>query len=258
MALDSCPACKGELNSVPGHPDAVVCSECGRVNPKQTEDDTHETQFSEQKPDDTNDIQPITRGWKQNVTVTDSSDENVVEILSLIDRYVEATALPQKVRLRAAEILVSAWECGLFEGRRKEPLVASGVYAAGRECDTPRPLTTVSNTTGVDESKLNDAYRLLMSKLDLEVPITAAEDYAAYIGRELSLPESVVQEAVATLKNEVDCNGNPAGIAASVLYLLAINDSDITLKRAGAAAGVSKETVWRHTKSIRESGVKIT
>jgi len=258
MTLDSCPACKGELNSVPGNPDAVVCSNCGRVDPKQTEADTHETQFSEQKADDTNDIQPTTRGWKQNVTVTDSSDENIVEILSLIDRYVEATALPQKVRLRAAEILVSAWEGGLFEGRRKEPLAAAGVYAAGRECGHPRPLTTVSNTTEVSESKLNDDYRLLMSKLDLEIPITVAEDYAPYIGRELSLPESVVHEAVATLKKEVDCSGNPAGIAASVLYLLASNDSSITLKQAGAAAGVSKETVWRHTKSLRESGAKIS
>jgi len=258
MTLDSCPVCKGELNSVPGNPDSVVCSECGRVNPKQTEADTHETQFSEQKDDATNDIQPITRGWKQKVTVTDSSDENIVDILSLIDRYVEATALPQKVRLRAAEILVSAWEGGLFEGRRKEPLAAAGVYAAGRVCGHPRPLTTVSNTTEVSESKLNDAYRLLMSKLDLEVPITVAEDYAPYIGRELSLPESVVHKAVATIKKEVDCSGNPAGIAASVLYLFASNDSDITLKQAGAAAGVSKETVWRHTQSLRESGVEIT
>jgi len=250
-----CPACDGELTPVAGSRDAVVCNECGRVNPEPPDADSSEPQRAQATGgdnDETIDTQPITDDWKHSVAVTDSSDENIVEILSLVDTYVESTKLPQEVRLRAAEMLLSAWEAGLFEGRRKEPLTAAGVYAAGRECGQPRPLTTISNTSGVDESKLNDAYRLFIAELDLEIPIITPEDYAPYVGRELSLPESLIHEAVTMLREDIKCSGNPAGVAASVLYLLATDEYEITLKQAGRAAGVSKETVWRNTQTVRE------
>lgn len=259
MARESCPACEGELTPVAGSRDAVVCSECNRVDPEPSDPDTYEPQRSEDTDGDSienTDTQPITDDWKHSVAITDSSDENIVEILSLVDTYVEATSLPQEVRLRAAEMLVLAWKANLFKGRQKEPLTAGGVYAAGRECGDPRPLTRVSNIANVDESKLNDAYRLLISELNLEIPITGPEEYAPYLGRELSLPESLISEAVTVLE-EIDCSGNPAGVAAGVLYLLASDDSNITLKRAGSKAGVSKETVWRKTKTLRGSGSKI-
>ena len=92
-----------------------------------------------------------------------------------------------------------------------------------------------------------------MSELDLEIPVTGPEDYVPYIGGELSLPESVIHEAVTMLKEDIECSGNPAGVAASVLYLLATDEYEITLKQAGRAAGVSKETVWRNTQTVRES-----
>lgn len=260
MTRDSCPTCDGELTPVVGNRNAVVCSECGRVNPESTDPNACEPQRSKDIDGGSNkkpDTQRITDDWKHSLAVTDSSDENIVEILSFVDAYIEATSLPQEVRLRAAEMLVSAWEDGLFEGRRKEPLTAAGVYAAGRECGEPRPLTTISNTAKVNESKLNDAYRLLISDLELEIPITVPEDYAPYLGRELSLPESLISEAVVVLEEEVDCSGNPAGIAAGVLYLLGSDDFDITLKQAGSTAGVSKETVWRKTRDLRSSGIEV-
>ena len=261
MTRDSCPACDGELTSIAGSQDAVVCSECGQVNPEPPDADAYEPEQSKNIDEELNenpDTQPITDDWKHSVAVTDSSDENIVEILSLVDTYVEATDLSQEVRLRAAEMLVSAWEDGLFEGRRKEALTAAGVYAAGRECDHPRPLTTISNTAEVDESKLNDAYRLLMAELDLEIPLISPEDYAPYVGRELSLPELLIHEAETILKEDVECSGNPAGVAASVLYLLATEEHEVTLKQAGTAAGVSKETVWRKTRTLRQSGAEIS
>jgi transcription initiation factor TFIIB len=260
VTRNPCPACDGELTPVAGDRDAVVCNKCGQVNPKPTDSDAYEPKRAKEAGVDRHqsiDTQPITDDWKHSVAVTDSSDKNIVEILSLVDTYVEATNHSQEVRLRAAEMLVSAWEIGLFEGRRKEPLAAGGVYAAGRECGDPRPLTIVSNTAGVDESKLNDAYRLLISELDLEIPITGPEDYVPYLGCELSLPESMVRKSESVLEKEVDCSGNPAGVAVAVLYLLASDDYDVTLKRAGSAAGVSKETVWRKTKALRELGAEI-
>lgn len=262
MTHNSCPTCNGELTSVVGNRDAVVCKECGRVNPLPTESDRCNTESAKNKHEDSDNdylnTQPIKQGWKSKVGVSDSSDQNIVEILSLVDTYIEGAKLPQEIRLRAAEILLSAWEDGLFEGRQKEPLAAGGVYAAARELDHPRPLTKISNTAELSESKLNDGYRLVVSVSEIEIPVAEPEDYAPYVGHELSLPQSLIREAVTMLEEEIECRGNPAGVAASALYLFASDDHDITLKEAGEAAGVSKETVWRHTQSIRDSGHELS
>lgn len=257
---DWCPNCNGEIVDIAGDRGAVACVDCGLVNPE-----TNQPEATEEPTSDSIDVangktdtEGINEGWKSQVGITDSSDENLVEILSLVDAYVEGTNLSQEVRIRAAEMLLSAWEYDIFEGRRKEPVTAGGVYAAARELDQPRPLTKVSDMAGVPESTINNTYRLIVSELELAIPISRPEDYVSYLSCELSLPQDLVDEASVLLKQEVNCRGNPAGIAASVLYLLALDDHDVTLNEAGAAAGVSKETVWRHTQTIRDSGYEIT
>jgi transcription initiation factor TFIIB len=258
MTTDQCPSCDGNLTEVPGDRDAVVCVDCGGVNPQDTYD--NEKTALPEDPDtntvsgqDHSDKASGSDRWKHNTSITDSTDENLVEILSILDGYIERLSLPQSVQLRAAELLLFAWEEGLFAGRKKEIVTASGVYIAARQCDHPRPLTKISDTTGVAESKINTVYRVIVSELTLEVPISTPDDYVPHVGRELSLPQSVVDEAEAVFSRDIDCDGNPAGIAASVLYLLAPDDQDVTLQQAGSAAGVCKETVWRHTQTLRDS-----
>jgi len=250
---DRCPSCDGKIAEIAGDRGAVACVDCGLVNPETNQPETSEEPppVSTGEASGKSDTDAIKKGWKSQVGVTDSSDENLVEILSLVDDYIQHMKLPRAARLRTAELLMSAWERGLFEGRQKEAVTAGGVYAAGRECGHPRPLTTISNGAEVDESKVNNAYRLLISELDLEIPITGPEDYVPYIGDELSLSESLIHEAETILKEEIERSGNPAGVAASVLYLLTDDEDEITLQQAGMAAGVSKDTVWRHTRTIR-------
>jgi transcription initiation factor TFIIIB Brf1 subunit/transcription initiation factor TFIIB len=256
---ERCPNCGGEVVNVAGDRDAVSCVDCGLVNPETSQPETTEDSLSVPSAGDgsKSDTENIKKGWKSQVGITDSSDENLVEILSLVDGYVEDADLSDEVRIRAAEMLLSAWESDVFEGRRKESVIAGGVYAAARTLDQPRPLTKVSDMAGEGESTINNTYRLIVSELELEIPISGPEDYVSYIGRELSLSQDLIDEATGWLERGVDCQGNPAGIAASVLYLLARNNHDITLNEAGEAAGVSKETVWRHTQTIRDSGSEL-
>jgi transcription initiation factor TFIIB len=262
MTTDQCPHCNGELTAVAGDRDAVTCVDCGAVNPQEGHDEEEATHPNEPATDASSDqhsgTQTNSDGWKHDVGITDSTDENLVEILSIVDTVVERLSLPQSVQLQAAELLFSAWEEGLFTGRQKEIVTAGGVYAAARKCDHPRPLTNVSDAVGVAESKVNDVYRVIVAELALEVPISTPVDYVPHVGDELSLPQSVINEAEAILSQGIDCPGNPAGVAASVLYLLAPDDQDITLKQAGSAAGVSKETIWRHTQTLRDSVPEVT
>lgn len=260
MTASSCPNCGGELDKITPTRDSVACVDCGLVDPQPDQSGSFEDESSDreiQADSDEPTTDHIKKGWKSKVGVKDSSDQNVVEVLSLVDEFIEQIGLPQKVRLRSAEILIAAWESDLFQGRSKEPMVAGGVYAAARELTRPRPLTKVSNAVEVAESSINDSYRLIVSELSLEIPLCDPEKYTDYLGNELSLPSTIVRRSEELLEQDLDCRGNPAGVAASVLYLVAdSNDGDITLKEAGEAAGVSKETIWRNTQTLRESGRK--
>lgn len=254
---DRCPSCDGEIEDVAGDRGAVACVDCGLVNPETNQPETLEEDSSDTTGGDGNKYgtDEVNEGWKRQVGVTDSSDENLVEILSLVDEYVEAMNLSESVRLRTAEILMSGWEHGLFEGRQKEVVTAGGVYAAGRELQEPRPLTNLSTTAEVSESSVNNAYRLLVAEVELTIPVSGPQAYVTYVGQELSLPSGVIDEAEAILESSLGDGGNPAGIAAAVLYLVADDcESEVTLNEAGSAAGVSKETVWRNTQTLRDSG----
>lgn len=254
---DRCPNCDGEIEAIAGNRDAVACVECGLVNPEtnQSEPLNEGSSGSTSGDVDKYGTDEVNEGWKEQVGITDSSDENLVEILSLVDEYIEAMNLSQSVRLRTAEILMSVWEHGLFEGRQKEVVTAGGVYAAGRELQEPRPLTNLSNAADVSESAVNNAYRLLIAELELPIPVSGPQAYVTYVGQELSLPSEVITEAETALESSLGDGGNPAGIAAAVLYLLVDDcESEVTLNEAGAAAGVSKETVWRNTQTLRDSG----
>lgn len=252
---DRCPDCDGAITDVAGNRDVVACVDCGLVNPE-----VNQPEIGEENPpvstsgnSGKSDTERVDRGWKSRVCVADSSDENLIDILSLVDTYIENTNLSREVRLRAAEVVISAWESDLFEGRQKEVVTTGSVYAAARELHQPRPLTILCDIAEVRESTVNDAYRLIVSELGIEIPIPRPEDYVSYIGEEMSLSQALIHEAAELLEQEVNCRGNPAGIAASMLYLLARKDCDVTLTQAGDASGVSKETVWRHSQAIRDS-----
>jgi transcription initiation factor TFIIIB Brf1 subunit/transcription initiation factor TFIIB len=257
MTTDQCPHCNGEVTAVAGNRDAVACVDCGAVNPQESPNE-EETTYPKAPVTDASSgqhggTQTSSDGWTHEVSISDSTDENLVEILSIVDTVVERLSLPQSVQLQAAELVFSVWEEGLFAGRHKETVTAGGVYAAARRCDHPRPLTKVSDAVGVAESNVNDVYRVIIAELALEVPISTPADYVPHVGDELSLPQSVIDEAETILSQDSECRGNPAGVAASMLYLLAPDDQEITLQQAGSAAGVSKETVWRHTQTLCDS-----
>jgi len=247
MTLPSdCPACGGTLTEVMHSSDDTVCEQCGRVNPLE-----RQTEELSTRKDTTKGGGSIKVGWNSQGVIKDSSDQNIAEMLSYIGDYIHQLELDENVQIRTAELAISAWEAGLSHGRSKESIVAGCLYAASRELECPRPLTNVSEITELSESELNNSYRVIVSKLELTLPIVTPEDYLDYLGQQMNLPNKVINKAEKLVTSNTGYNGNPAGIASAALYLVGNRyDCDITLVQAGQAAGVAKETVWRNTQSL--------
>jgi len=246
-----CPDCGGKLTEAPGDSNERICKECGLVNPvaNQTE---NEIQFAIDK-ERSEETEEIKSGWKNQVVVEDSSDQNLVEFLATVDEYVQQLEFDKDAQIRIAELVIASWERNLFHGRSEEALVAGCAYAASRELGCPRPLTIVSETASMSESKLNRSYRTLTTELGVTIPVTAPEGYLGYLRHRMGLPKRAGDEAKEILKTDEDYKGNPAGLAAAALYLAGkICGQDVTLSEAGRAAGVAKETVWRNVQMLKD------
>lgn len=246
-----CPNCGGELGQVAYREDVVACTDCGMVNPSENTE-SESTPGTDGADDDSGVDLNSPDSLSDIIDIQDSSDKNLVDLLSFLDEVSETLDVSRPVQIRAAELAISAWENRLFHGRSKEAVVGACVYAAAREYECPRPLIIVSEAVGVNESTLNKSYRALGSELNLEMPMSGPAAYAQYIGYQLQLPTSLVESVESTLEADMDLSGNPAGIAAAALYIGG-NEAgySLTLSAVGQVAGVAKETVWRKARDLR-------
>lgn len=254
MTERTCPRCSGELKEMVSGSDTPICHDCGMVDPETKADQGGESNKGDG---------PYTPGkragqslnaeWIRDVDIKDSSDENLVELLLLVDEVAVELGFDGEERVRAAELATSAWENRLPHGRSMDTIAGACVYITSRENVRPRPVSIIAEVLGEDEESVNKSYRALISSLEVEVPLSGPDAYTHYLGEQLGIPDDVSRAVEDVLSKDIEINGNPAGIAAGALYLAAnARDRDITMVEAGQAAGVAKETVWRKVRDLRE------
>ncbi|WP_157231306.1 hypothetical protein [Halostagnicola larsenii] len=254
MAETTCPQCDGQIKEMNPKSGTSICQNCGLVDPE-----TNTEQSNGDNKTDGSDIPVQTEAtspnvtWVSDVSVKDSSDENIVELLLSLDGAAQQLRFSRNNRIRAAELVISGWENRLLHGRTQDALVGACVYLASRENEQPVPVSIVAKVVGERQGLISNSYRDLIRTLELEVPVAGPEAYAQYLGEELGIQDGLVREVEDILDREVDISGNPAGIAVGALYLIATaHGHEITLSEAGKAAGVAKETVWRKVNDLRK------
>ncbi|WP_133412370.1 transcription initiation factor IIB family protein [Natrarchaeobaculum sulfurireducens] len=254
MAETTCPQCGGQIKEMDPKVGSSVCQSCGLVDP---ETETEQSEVDNKEDGSNTPVQTETSSlnvtWVSDVNVRDSSDENIVELLLLLDRAAHQLRFCRDNRIRAAELVISGWENRLLQGRSKDALVGASVYLASRESERPVPVSIIAKVVGEKEGLINNSYRELIKTLEIEVPVTGPEAYTQYLGEELGIQVGLVRKVEEFLDCETDISGNPAAIAVGALYLTAsAHGHEITLAEAGKAAGVAKETVWRKVNDLRK------
>lgn len=254
MAEPTCPQCGGQIKEMDPKSGTSVCQSCGLVDPEtETEQADEDNKVDGSDTPIQADISSPNATWVSDVSIKDSSDENIVELLLALDGAAKQLRFSRNNRIRAAELVVSGWENRLLHGRSKDALVGACVYLTSRESERPVPVSIVAKIVGEKEGLINNLYRELIRTLEIEVPVAGPEAYVLYLGEELGIQDGLVREVEEVLDGEIDISGNPAGIAVGALYLSAsAHGHEITLVEAGKAAGVAKETVWRKVNDLRE------
>ena len=196
------------------------------------------------------------RTWNSRSQVNSSSDKNLRQALSEMGKLKDKLSLTDAVIEKAAYTYRKANEKKLVKGRSIHGLVASCIYAACRDTQTPRTLDDVADGINVRRKDVARCYRLIFRELDLKVPIADPVNGVARIASEAGLGEKTRRKAIALLnkakKIGMAAGKDPMGLAAAALYLACITDGGNTTQRnISDASGVTEVTIRNRCVGLR-------
>lgn len=248
VPAEECPACGSEQMSYWEGLQTWICDECSYVI-----DESPAEMSSPIHSDEVEDEDSTDKTWKQSISITDTSEANLVELLTQVEDLADTLSLSTELTTRAAEISVEAWETNFMHGRSQPDTVGAAVYAASRELQRAVPPATIATAVASDCQSIKDTYRKLKSELQLEIAPPQGMEYVGHICRELNLSDDIAATAETLLENH-SASGNPVGIAAAAVYVAAhLEGNEVTLREAADITGLTKETIWRQADDLRES-----
>ena len=196
------------------------------------------------------------RTWDSRSKVNASSDRNLRQALSELATLKDKLSLSDPVIEKAAYVYRKALEKGLVKGRSISALIASALYAACRDTETPRTLKDVSDAGNIKRKDIARCYRILHKELDLKMPVVDPVQCVSRIASKVQISEKTKRYAVKVLKDAQErkesAGKDPMGLAATALYLSCVhNGVSITQRDLAEAAGVTEVTIRNRYKGLK-------
>lgn len=197
------------------------------------------------------------RKWQRRIRVSNATERNLAFALSELDRMASGMGLPRNVRETAAMVYRRAVTKNLIRGRSIEGVAAAALYAACRQCDVPRTLDEIADSSRVSRKEIGRTYRFIARELKLKLMPTAPQDYIPRFCSELKLSGDVQAKTVDILKQAIDreltSGRGPTGVAAAAIYIASILSGERRTQREVAeVAGVTEVTIRNRYKELAE------
>ena len=196
------------------------------------------------------------RTWDSRSQVHEPVDRNFRQAFSELDRLKDKLAVGDAVVEKAAYIYRKALEKGLVRGRSISALIASALYAACRDTETPRTLKDVGNASNIKRKDIARCYRLLLRELSLKMPVVNPVNCVSRIASIAGLSEKTKREATKILRTaeelKISAGKDPMGLAAAALYVACVTNGESKTQRDVAeAAGVTEVTIRNRYKGLK-------
>lgn len=250
---EQCPLCKAETVTQDIEPVPAVCSNCGFVV-KNCEQSTYpeQTTITTESPPSSK----SSSDWNQAVNIRDSSEQNLVDILSTTENLAKTLLVSSEGKIRAGEIVTEAWERKILHGRSMNGGASAAVHIACRELGCPRPAQKIAYEAEIDTSKLYNIYWPLVNALSLDIEPPQPIEFVPFIFNSLGHDYNNMLETDKLLNNQkIEANGNPAGIAAAAVYIALERQDDkskATYREISRIVEISKETIWKQATELRK------
>jgi len=197
------------------------------------------------------------RTWDSRTQAHSSSDRNLRQALSEMDKLKDKLALADAVIEKAAYIYRKAMEKKLVRGRSIQGLVAACLYAACRNTETPRTLDDVAKGINIRRKDVARCYRLLYRELEFKMPVVDPVKVVSRIASIVELSEKSKRKAVDILnqakKIGIVAGKDPMGMAAAALYIACIASGEVkSQKQISIASGVTEVTIRNRCAGLRK------
>jgi transcription initiation factor TFIIB len=196
------------------------------------------------------------RKWQIRSRVHSSTDRNLSQAMSELERLSGKVSVSPSLREKAALIYRKALDKGLVRGRSINSVTSAALYAACRETGTPRTLRDIAEASLVDKKDVARCYRLLLQELHFTMPIADSLTYVSKIAEKNGISGRTQGAAIAILaearRKRFAAGKDPMGMAAAALYIACLQHNEkITQKDIADASGVTEVTVRNRYKALK-------
>jgi transcription initiation factor TFIIB len=197
------------------------------------------------------------RTWDFRTQAHTSTDRNLRQAFSELNRLKDKLGLPDSVIEKTAYIYRKVQERGLVRGRTISSVLAAAAYIACREMGMSRTLDDIAHLNNIKRKELARTFRLLVLELDLKVPMIDPMKCVVKVANKAKLSEKTKRQAMNIMhdiiKSGVSAGKDPMGLAGSVIYMSSINTGEtITQMDIADAAGVTEVTIRNRYKDIKK------
>ncbi|MFQ3320238.1 MAG: transcription initiation factor TFIIB [Natronomonas sp.] len=188
------------------------------------------------------------------------AERNLAHGLSEVRRISSALELSETIRDQACQLVRSAQNEDLLQGRSIEAMAAASVYGACRCNGRPRTLDDITESARVEQSRVTNAYTTLNTELGLPAQPVTPSTFVPRLASELDVSDQIRQRA-RQLAKESESTGattgvRPSGFAAACLYKAGREDGRwLTQSDVADVANVSVVTVRTHRDALDELAV---
>ena len=198
------------------------------------------------------------RIWDSRIRVSSSTDRNLSKAFSELHLLKDKLGLSDAIVEKTAYIYRKAEEKKLAKGRSIIAMLASALYIACRETETSRTIKNIAMASNIKPKDIARNYRVLISELDIRVPIADPLKYTAKIANTAKLSEKTKRHAFNTMneviKKEIPAGKHPASLAATVLYVACKKTGEhISQDNLAEAAGITGVTIRARLKELTRS-----
>jgi transcription initiation factor TFIIB len=198
-----------------------------------------------------------------------ATDRSLKKAFTELDTLKDKMSLPNSVVEKAAYIYRKAQERGLVRGRTISAMLAAAIYIACREIGVGKTLQDISEGTNVKSKILSQSYRILLTELDIKMPMLDPLKCIAKVANKMKLNERITRQAMdimhEAIKKEATTGKDPMGLAATILYMSYFNNnikgSDISRKRRDASnedTGNRSQTSFAQTAGVTDVTLRHT
>lgn len=196
------------------------------------------------------------RRWDLRIKTSTYNNRNLRDAFDQLHTSKDKLGLPDSIVEKTAYIYRKAQQRGLVRGRARSAVLDAAMYIACRELGIPKTLKEIAVANNIKCRTLAKSYRLLITELDIKIPIIDSTKCIIKISNTANLNEKTKRKAINIMydlnRKEVPAGKDPMGIAATVLYIACLYTGEKrTQTDIAQAAGVTEVTLRNRYRQIK-------